>query len=538
LNTVFLDFRPRFWRLLLSSFLAFWVLLFAMQSLQWQEVNDPAQLRYATFMVDHGMAPYRDLIEMNMPGIYLTNLAVVHTLGDGNLAWRLFDLLLMALAAAAMISIAWPYDWFAGVFSAALFILFHGHDGAMQTGQRDLILAVMMLCAYAFLFHAVRTRAALPMVGFGLAAGIAMTFKPTPFPFTILLIVLTAIHLHKKNQQSTNRAWLLPTALALLGLLVPLAVVIGFLLSKHAVASFVTVLRISLPYYATLGRRSYGGLLLEISPSVWWFTLLIVPIVLWGPTTKFWNSHLRVPGAEAEFADENRNGYPYKDPWESRIIVMGVLFGIASYLAQGKGLPYHRYPMVAFLFLWGSLQLGSAIRSQGAVRKLGLVGLAYGLVLAPLYVREADHNKWSTTYINNLTEDLRQLGGNDLNGKVQCLATEAECATTLYRMQLTQATGLFYDYFIFGPDNQQAIQLWRARFVQELNRNQPEVFIVHTGLYPSRDGYEKLVSWPLFANYLKDNYVPYADRRFPTTHSVDMAYRIYIRKDLEQKIGR
>ena len=139
-------------RMLLTVYFLGCVGFFAVRTAHWTQVNDPAQLHYLCFLMDHGMAPYRDLLEINMPGIYLVNWSVMHTLGGGSAAWRVFDFGLMAIAAWAMIAIARPYDWLAGVFGATLFILFHGRDGAGQEGQRDFIIAVLLLCAYSFLF--------------------------------------------------------------------------------------------------------------------------------------------------------------------------------------------------------------------------------------------------------------------------------------------------------------------------------------------------------------------------------------------------
>ena len=36
---------------------------------------------------------------------------------------------------------------------------------------------------------------------------------------------------------------------------------------------------------------------------------------------------------------------------------------IASYFGQGKAFAYHRYPMLAFLFLWAGLQIVTALRA-------------------------------------------------------------------------------------------------------------------------------------------------------------------------------
>jgi len=516
------------WRVLLSVFLACSVLVFVVLSLHWPMVNDPAQLRYAYFMMNHGMAPYRDLIGINMPGVYLTNWVVIHGLGAGPLAWRIFDLLLMVLALLSMLAIAWPYDWFAGIFAAALFILAHGRDGAMQTGQRDLIIAVMFLCAYAFLFRAMRTGSAWAMFGFGLAAGIAMTVKPTPIPFVALLFVLAGIYL-----QRNGRPWLRPLATAFAGLLIPLAAVLAFLLSEHALGSFLSVFRITLPYYAMLGRRSDGALLMTLSPSIWGMLGFVLLAAFWKPGGRTWKAHLRGLGVLVGFP-RNRQDW---DTWEIKMLGLGILFGIFSFLGQGKGMIYHRYPMLAFLLLWGSIQISMVLRGGRFARTVGVLAIVYGIVLAPCYVREADRSVWSTAYIDSLSKNLNQLGGSALNGKVQCLATEAECATTLYRMHLAQATGLFYDYLVFGPADNPAIQLNRAHFWKELEENPPQVFVVHTNLYPNRDGgYVKLTNWPQFAEYLGDNYTLYADRQLPISHGIDMAYRIYVRRDPAAKI--
>src|SRR5258708_18091336 len=76
---------------------------FAIRTAHWKQVNDPAQLHYLCFLMDHGMAPYRDLMEINMPGIYLVNWSVMHSLCGGSAARRGFDFALMGTAASAMI---------------------------------------------------------------------------------------------------------------------------------------------------------------------------------------------------------------------------------------------------------------------------------------------------------------------------------------------------------------------------------------------------------------------------------------------------
>jgi hypothetical protein len=486
-------------KLLLSLYFFVCFGIFVLCTAHWKLVNDPAQLNYLCFLMDHGMAPYRDLLEINMPGIYLVNWSVMHTLGGGSVAWRIFDFSLMGAAAWAMIAIAWPYDWLAGVLGATLFTLYHGRDGAGQAGQRDFIIAVLLLCAYAFLFEFFRHRREWAIFAFGLCAGMAATIKPTPLPFFFLLLLLAGMRL-KRNGDSILR----PSLFALLGFLIPFAIVAAFLVSKHSVGSFWYLLSVDLPFYKSLGRLPFLKLMtLVASASVRTLALMALGIALlkW----RGWN-------------------------WESSLVVAGIIFGIASFVAQGKGFPYHRYPMFAFLFLWVGLEIVTGLRSHGTVRILATSGLAFILILLPIYVREASRKVWDPQFTDSLTADLNHLGGHDLSGHVQCIYMPADCDDALYRLRLVQSTGLFYDYLIFGSPQQRVIRDAREQFWQQFQKNPPRVVVVGSGLYPDGFGYGKLASWPLFQQELARNYYLYDERWFPPAETGQRAYRIYVQK--------
>jgi hypothetical protein len=220
--------------------------------------------------------------------------------------------------------------------------------------------------------------------------------------------------------------------------------------------------------------------------------------------------------------------------WEGKLLLAGILFGIASYLAQGKAFPYHRYPMLAFLFLWAGLQMIPALRTRRMVRMLALAGVGFVAILAPIYVSRSVRKVWDPKYSDSLAADLSRLGGGALSGRVQCIDTPADCDTTLYQMRLVQSTGLFYDYLIFGSSQQRVIRDARATFWQQFQRNTPQVIVVGAGLYPHGCGYSKLASWPLFQQDLASHYVLYEDRSFPPAESRIRAYRIYVEKNRPQ----
>ena len=588
-------------RALIVAVLAVCVILFVARTWHWPLVNDAAQIDYVCFLMDHGMAPYRDIVEMNMPGIYLVNWTVLHTLGGGSLAWRIFDLGLLCAGTGAIMAIARPYGWFAGVYASALFALFHGRDGVEQMGQRDMIIAVLLLGACAFLFHAVRvldrrdpkptdsaggivdsepaesfateqtasssiieavgaheTGAAISMALFGICAGAAGTIKPTPLPFALLLLLIALIVLRKRKQcleqkpnlrgvvemvrggfflrkkpladnasHYTNSAFAIGplVASALAGMMVPLGVVLVFLLRKHALLAFLQMEREMLPYYATLGRISATHLVIwMLPPSLRGLGLLALLVFLAGHD---WSRGL---------ASNVHQFFTGRD-WEQVVLVVGIGFGMASYIAQGKGFAYHRYPMVGFLLCWAGIKFATALGNPGTVRprlvrSLGVAGLVFGAVLAPLYLAKASRLVWNQQFTDTLQADLNSLGGSALSTHVQCIYTFSECDTTLYRMGLVQSTGLFYDYFLFGPEGNGVIQRERSRFSREIEQDPPKVFVVVAGLYPNGPaGYGKLRMWPWFDQFLAANYSIHTERRPYTGADVPLGYRIYLRND-------
>jgi hypothetical protein len=490
-------------RIVLTLYFVLCIGFFAVRTAHWKQVNDPAQLHYLCFLMDHGFAPYRDILEINMPGTYLVNWSVMHTLGGGSGAWRAFDLSLMGIAAAAMIVIALPYDWLAGFFAATLFILYHGRDGAGQEGQRDLIIAVLLLCAYAFLFYAFRSRRKWPMFAFGLCGGIAATIKPMPLPFMLLLLLPAAIRWKRMGEPVIR-----PLFYAQLGLMAPVAVIVAFLISHSSLGPFWYLLHVELPFYQSLGRVSWP-VLLRFTATASVRTIALIAFAIAVMKRDWWN-------------------------WEGKLLVAGILFGIASYLAQGKAFPYHRYPMLAFLFLWAGLQMITALRARRMVRTLAVAGVGFAAILAPIYVNRSIHKVWDPKFSDSLVADLNQLGGGALSGRVQCIDTPADCDATLYRMHLVQSTGLFYDYLIFGSSRQRVIRDVRGTFWQQFQRHTPQVVVVSTGLYPNGRGYSKLASWPRFQQELASHYVLYVDRSFPPAESGVRAYRIYVEKEVPQ----
>ena len=69
------------------------------RSVGWPLVHDAPLMHYVAWRITRGAVPYRDLFDMNFPGVYVMHLFVLKGLGAGDVAWRVFDLGWLSLTA-------------------------------------------------------------------------------------------------------------------------------------------------------------------------------------------------------------------------------------------------------------------------------------------------------------------------------------------------------------------------------------------------------------------------------------------------------
>jgi hypothetical protein len=504
----------------MTAVLAICCVLYVVFSRHWPLIGDASMVHYLVLLMQHGMAPYRDIVDAQMPGTYLLDWAVVHTFGGGAVGTRVYDLTLVALAGAALLWIAWPRDRFAGFYAAALLALLHGRDGIPQTAQRDLIIMSLMLLAYAFTFHAVRRGQAAWMLGFGFCAGLAATIKPTAVPLALLLLLAVVV------LRRQRRPWIGSAAWGVAGLAIPLGAVLIFLVKERAIPSFLSALRGMWPYYAKLATRPMSYLLPHsVSPLLplavlWLLILLVMRVRSWSVPRAF--------------------------DWERLALWMGLALGLFSYLSQRKGFPYHRYPVLAFVLLLMGLDFGEALVWVGtrpglrrSLQACGAIGLAAGaLFVAPFSAYKISTYDWHQDELfTMIRSDLDGLGGANLSGHVQCLDTFSGCINALDRMKLVESTGFLVDFYFWAPQPSPVTEQMRQRFWTAIHDNPPQVFVEMKQDFPyDTDNFDKVNRWPEFAAYLREHYTLVDDRMaqqwvrresrlYPPT-----GYRIYVRK--------
>jgi hypothetical protein len=521
-------------RLALATSLTLSALLFFLWTWRWPLIGDTSLMHYIGFLTERGWVPYRDLGDMNMPGSFVVELAAMHLFGMGDLAWRLFDFTLLAAASISFFVVVGRRDWLAGLFAASLFILVHGRDGIEQGGQRDLTMAVCLIAAAAALILALRgavTSRGAPWLAaaFGLLSGIAVTIKPSILPLSLVQSVLAAWALCRdsnrpSDQRVTTRRMLLRYAFpAALAWLVAQSIVLIFLLREHALAAFIATLRDTVPYYASLGHRPVGYILLHsISPLLPLVVIWIVMLTL-GPSFSQWSRD-----------------------WERNILIAGVVFGLMNCIVQARALPYYRYPLLAFLLPLMGLDFTRVLGSEPAARSslrthatraLAVIGLCVGgFFLAPQSaVLIHRYRWWQTDFIASLKSNLDALGGQKLSGHIQCIDTNRGCGNVLYDMRLEPSTGVLSDFLLFGASDAPIIRQTREQFSRAVLANPPQVIVVSSRLYlDNLEDYRKLDRWPSFASFLADDYAlqtqwwPTRTEHLWSREEMPAGYRIYV----------
>jgi hypothetical protein len=516
------------WLWLFGAVLIACSILFVVMTRHWPVVGDAALIRYSVFLIQHGWVPYRDFPDINMPGAYLTTAFGMHLAGSADVSWRIFDLGLVALAGVGYFMIARPYSRFAALFATVMLLLVHGQDGVQQAGQRDLAIAVLLVLAVAFLLEAVRRDRWAYLIPFGLAVGLSATIKPTAGPLGLVLLGMAAVFGTRSRSKSEGtarreaagtREWLATLlkwmAIGIAAMAAPVAGMLLWLERKHALVAWIAMQRVLLPSYAMQERRPFGFTLSHsISPLLPLVLLWLLCVVLRGPS---WPRFDRL------------------------LLATGAVLNLLALLAQGKALPYQRYPMLAFLLPLIALDLTTAWGKdrRAAARAVAWAGLCCGcLVLAPLALIKVHRFVAKPQEFDAmLAADLRNIHAGDLSGRVQCLDTIQDCLPTLYTLRLLPATGTLGDVNLFGPSGERVVEVSRRRFFDEVEAKPPLVFIVVSGLFlDGTSGYRKLDAWPAFKQWLNDHYTLAVERaplqpvRWWSRPQPPAGYRLYILK--------
>jgi Dolichyl-phosphate-mannose-protein mannosyltransferase len=294
----------------------------AWRSLGWPLIHDAPLMHYIAWVIGEGGVPYRDVFDMNLPGVYLIHGAVIGLLGGGDLAWRLFDLGWLAATGALLWAYARPLGAGPAWAGAVLFTLYHLSGGAWRVGQRDFLLCLFLLAGAYGVARSIERRGALgPLVWGGLALGIGMTVKPHAGVFW-----LGAAALVGWGAWRGGRSPLAAPGTVLAAALVAPALVFGWLGWRGGFGPFVAVFTgYVVPLYSHVGRvplwQPFDDY--RFGWALWGLLAILAVLGLSTPA----------PGVEARKA----------------VAALGAVSGALHFALQGKGWEYQLYPLAVFL---------------------------------------------------------------------------------------------------------------------------------------------------------------------------------------------
>src|SRR5262249_55714460 len=146
----------------------------AWRSRGWPLIHDAPLMHYVAARIREGAVPYRDLFDMNFPGVYLVHLLGLVVGGPGDGSFRALDLAVLAATLTGLGVALATFGRWAVLSGMALFWLYPWGGGGWRAGQRDFLLCLPLAWTLAaaladFRDRAPRTAGPQPRDTFGIA---------------------------------------------------------------------------------------------------------------------------------------------------------------------------------------------------------------------------------------------------------------------------------------------------------------------------------------------------------------------------------
>lgn len=303
---------------------------------------------YLGWRLLEGDVPYRDVIDMNWPGVMGGHAFAIWLFGVNLWSWRAFDFLVFGASALLLADIVRQA---AGRDAAWLLLLIapvmYVGDGYWVAGQHDMSAGQFLVVALWFHVRAYGSNAWRWQIGTGTFIALAMLHKPTVAVIAPLLM-LQVIWLRKPLGQIVVHS-----AIAGGALFATLAAGLGAVLARGtAISDAVDALYTYNAVTRFVDPLPLGTLAAKPAGSLLWLgaTLISVCAMPW-----------QLGRAARSVA--------------TSVLPVLWLTGVVSYFAQGRGFMYHLAP--SFLALAGGVAIALSQAASGALR-LGRVRVGRG----------------------------------------------------------------------------------------------------------------------------------------------------------------
>jgi hypothetical protein len=419
-------------------------------------------MHYIAWRIGEGAVPYRDLFDMNFPGVYLLHALALGLFGAGDGGWRVFDLAWLAATSLAVAALAAPWGRVAAAGAGLFFAVYHLAGGAWQAGQRDFLLCVFLLLgALAVARWTERASARASLVWAGLALGAAITVKPHAGLLAAALVGLVAVVAWRDDRGLARPVGIFAGALAAAPV-----VVVAWLAAKGALAAWrEIVFDYLLPLYARLGR-----------PERWTFYRWQV----WIPIAAGILLSLGSAAANRRFTARHA------------VVTLGLAYGVAHYFGQGKGWEYHLYPLAAFAAVALFADASRLLTSRATVLTAFLACVTLSSVLLGLKGVEAAQAPWIAAKARRVSAVVADIEGRLAPGDlVQVLDTTEAGIHALLRLRVRQPTRFLYDFHFYHDRDSPTIARLRTEFLGALDAHPPKLIVVFERGWPA-GGYARV----------------------------------------------
>ncbi len=504
---------------LLTLTVAFGLALFL--SFYWRMQHDTPLLHYAAFLIDqYDKVPYRDIYETSFIGSFLFHLAIGKTLGYGDTAFRIVDILVLSgLLLSAWLLIAQFHRMLASIAIMVCGLMYLG-EGPGQSLQRDYI--ALLPITIALVLGTSESRKQHPQsIQFivGLLFGLAASIKPHLAIGLPAVLVYLAFD-NNKPHSLIKKLWR-PSLLACLGFLSVLGPMMIWLWAIGGFTDFVEIFRSYIPLHLSM-----TGEHVTITGTKRWIYLIntwlqfggytaFVPLVLLAFYTA-WKKR-----SEASNLALQRKLALFATIW--------VLYAIYP-LFSGQFWPYHWMPFVFFSSLFSVLLLLPIVQTQ-ALRNNALKSIGYLLLFVLgllLLIRPAPESMAQlegfpppppkSGRVDAIADFLRDnLQAED---KVQSLDWTGGAIHAMLIAKAPTATPFLYNYHFYHHISEPYIQQLRQRLLQGLRTSKPR-FIVEVTASERPSGKDTTMAFKLLNELLEHHY-------FIVQHGT--GYRIYQRK--------
>lgn len=446
----------------------------AILSLRWPLVHDGAFLHFIAFQIDRFSAvPYAGIHETSLPLVYLFHLAIGRTLGYGDFAFHVVDVVYLAVLLCATWRMMRPLGALVAAAAALVFGLLYQSFGPGMTLQRD-YLALLPVAVAIALASATRHRRRR-FLAIGALFGVAVSIKPH------FGIMLPPVWLYALAAGGEGIAWPRPDGRALaeaalwtgVGLALVVTLPLLWVWRVGAWAAFREIMTRYLPLYSQL-----TGAQRLLAPGKRWRYLFDSTLRL---GDRAWLLLPAVAGVVFGLADGRR------PPAQRRLVVLLATLALLAVVytpLAGKFWPYHWMPFFYFAVCCGALVLLPVQERDGRPRQwvalaIFIAGLALtlrpaadttrqlrGLPPAPAAEGRAD------VMVEFLEQALRP------GDSVQPLdGVTGGGAVALRRLGLPSATPYINDTQFYHHTGHPVIEALRLDFMTRLAGDPPRFFI-------------------------------------------------------------